>query len=214
MPPPPLEVTGDRTGARHPVWTATPERQQRIRDRAADAGASSAALLLTIWQSALSAWDPSFAAVPIGNCTTARMRPELRGTLGNLTNTCIVTPPEAAVGPQTQLLDEKRVRFFHRALQAAISDVDLPFEMVFPARHGHVEDEQIGVRYTFVDYGEPTGPLTEVDVPVRTAKSALGCEVRWLHTGLEIWLDTRPSAARRRDVACLAKMMAGRLEEI
>ena len=214
MPPAPLEVTGDRTGVRHPVWTATPERQQHIRDRAANAGVSSAALLLAIWQFTLSEWNPAFAAVPIGSCTTARVRPELRDTLGNLANTCVVVPPEATDELQMQPLDERRLRFFHRALQATISDVDLPFEMVFPARHGHVEDEQIGVRYTFVEYGEPTGMLNEVDVPVQTAKSALGCEVRWSHAGLEIWLDTRPSAIRGRDAARLAEMMAGRLEEI
>src|SRR5205823_12086056 len=115
-----------------------------------------ATVVFAAWYRALVAFDPRTALAAIGCCTTARVHPELRDTLGNLTNTVVVVP-----GPRWSALGRKELLAdAHQAMTEALGGIDLPFELVFG--DGPVQDEQIGLRFTFVE--DP--PSTE-DSPLR-----------------------------------------------
>ena len=140
----PWPTGGDRAGRRVAVGSGAALLGSG-REAAARAGVSLAALTLAAWYRALTAWDPRAAAVPIGCCTTARVRPELRTTLGNLTNTVVLRPEPAWCRlPPAELLGP-----VHRAMTEALGSTDLPFELVYG--QAPVQDEQIGVRFTFVE---------------------------------------------------------------
>ncbi|UYM03629.1 condensation domain-containing protein [Solicola gregarius] len=181
----PLNVRGARDGRRVHVGQGA-DAWAALRNRAAEHQVSSASVALSAWYRSLRTWYPALAEAPIGCCTTARMRPELRTTLGNLTNTVVVVP--AADWPEMSDADLP-VRV-HRALTAALGTADLPFESVFADEP--VQDEQIGVRFTFTE-----NPPDEPDVlrpsPVQFgyAKSVLSGEVRVTGGVLEADVDHR-----------------------
>jgi hypothetical protein len=188
----PWPTGGDRAGRRIEVGSG-PRVLAARREDAARAGVSLAALVLAAWYRALTAWDPRAAEVPIGCCTTGRVRPELRTTLGNLTNTVIVCPqPRWSQRPAPDLLGP-----VHQAMTEALGSADLPFELVYRIEgDGVVQDEQIGVRFTFVedDPVPPASPLRPDVVRFGYAKSALSFEVHVSGDDLLAWLDYRPAA--------------------
>ncbi|UPK75772.1 hypothetical protein MU582_03790 [Nocardioidaceae bacterium SCSIO 66511] len=202
----PLHVRGNRDGRRVHVgngaaaWTA-------LRDQATSQQVSAVSVALSSWYRALRTWRPGFAETAIGCCTTARMRPELGTTLGNLTNTVIVAPTEN----WTRSSDHELTDHVHRTLTLALGTADLPFEAVFDDEP--VQDEQIGVRFTFTE-----SPPGELDVlrpsPVRFgyAKSVLSCEVRVTGGVIDVDLDHRPadvSSAAADDLAGLLRETLG-----
>ncbi|MER7004757.1 hypothetical protein ABT297_17150 [Dactylosporangium sp. NPDC000555] len=203
----PWPTGGDRAGRRVDLLRGA-RAAESLRGAAAEAGVSPATLTFVAWYRALSAWDPRLPAVPIGCCTTARLRPELRSTLGNLTNTVVLRPAPQWSGLARPALVEEA----HQAMKEALGSVDLPFELVFG--DGATPDEAIGVRFTFVE-GAPSGgePAMRAE-PVRFsyAKSVLSCEVHLDEAeGLRVWLDYRPAQIPDRDADRLAALLRAQL---
>ncbi|MGC4892263.1 hypothetical protein [Micromonospora sp. DT31] len=206
----PWPTGGDRAGRRVEVLSGA-RAAEPLRAAAARAGVSPATLAFVAWYRALAAWDPRAGAVPIGCCTTMRLRPELRTTLGNLTNTVVVLPGRqwpTLAGPR--LVDEA-----HQAMKEALGSVDLPFELVFG--DGAVADERIGVRFTFVESapaGEPQ-PLRAEAVRFAYAKSVLSCEAQVGEDGgLRVWLDHRPAQIGAQDADRLAALLRAELRNL
>lgn len=183
----PLQARGNRDGRRVRVGHGA-GAWATLRSRAVDQQVSSASVALAAWYRALRTWHPGLAEAPIGCCTTARMRPELRTTLGNLTNTVIVAPAEN----WTESSDTELTDHVHRTLTLALGTADLPFEAVFADEP--VQDEQIGVRFTFTE-NPPDGidVLRPAPVQFGYAKSVLSCEVRVTGGVLEADLHYRPA---------------------
>jgi len=189
-PPCPWPTGGDRTGRRLEV-AAGPRVAEHQRALAAAAGVSVVATVLAAWYRALAVWRPATARLPIGCCTTARLRPEFASTLGNLTNTVVVAPGRG--WPRMRGVELRTAA--HQGMTEALCAVDVPFELAFPAA-APVPDEAVGVRFTFVEDtpAEPGTPLLLDTVPVGYAKAALSCEVRDRPGDLGVWIDHRPAA--------------------
>lgn len=184
----PWPTDGDRTGRRIEIASGT-GAWQSLRDTAAGSEVSAASAALAAWYRALHTWDARAGATPIGCCTTARMRPELQTTLGNLTNTVVVVPAAAWVRLDApQLRDET-----HQALTEALGAADVPFELVFADRP--VQDEEVGIRFTFAEDppAAPDAPLYAQAVDFGYAKSVLSCELHVTDERLHAWLDYRPA---------------------
>lgn len=202
VPPCPWPTGGDRRGRRVEVLSSSAAAVS-LRDAAARAGVSLATVAFVAWYRALVAWDARTSTAPIGCCTTARLRPELRTTLGNLTNTVVIAPgsPWARL-PAPRLLEEA-----HQAMTEALGGVDLPFELVFG--DGTVQDEQVGLRFTFVE--EPPdaedGRLRAEAVRFGYAKSVLSCEAHARGGELRVWLDHRPAWIGTPDADRLATLL-------
>lgn len=198
-PPCPWPTGGDRAGGRVDVVSGASASDQ-LREIAARQGVSLASLALAAWYQALVAWDSRTVELPLGCCTTLRMRPELRTTLGNLTNTVIVVPGKRWLSPD--LVDEA-----HQAMLEALGSVEVPFELVYS--DGSAQDEQIGVRFTFVEELPAAGdtPLRSEAVPVDYAKSLLSCEVHASDDALHVWLDYRRALFSPLEAARLAALL-------
>lgn len=198
----PWPTGGDRAGRRAEVLSG-PAAGESLRGAAARAGVSLAALTFAAWYRALAGWDPRAARLPIGCCTTGRVRPELRTTLGNLTNTVVIVPD----GGWSRLEPPDLRESAHQAMVEALGSADLPFELVFG--DGPVQDEQIGIRFTFVE-DPPTaddGPLRHEAVQFSYAKSLLSCEVHVPAGDLHIWLDYRPATFPPPEAGRLAALL-------
>ncbi|SRR6266540_4522001 len=198
----PWPTGGNRAGRRLDVRSGA-RAGELLRELAARSGVSLASMTLAAWYRALVAWDARTSMLPIGCCTTARVRPELRTTLGNLTNTVIVAPgPQWSRFGSADLLDAA-----HQAMQEALGSVDLPFELVFG--DGPVQDEQIGVRFTFVEDPPSSGdgPLRGAAVRFGYAKSLLSCEVHVSGGDLRVWVDYRPAQFAQQVPGRLAALL-------
>ena len=203
---PPWPVSGDRDGECLRVDMPEEVAQRLARD-AAKSGVSVAAILLSRYHRALAHWDGRLVAVPIGCCTSYRLRPELRSTVGNLTNTVVVEPSDDwLTGPDPEVAA-------HDALLRAMDGLDIPFELVYG--DGTAQDEQIGIRYTFLERPVTAGGMRAEDIAFDYVKSVLSLEVRRDDEQLDVTLQCRTREVPDADglVEILERAIAGELTD-
>ncbi|SDS87803.1 hypothetical protein SAMN04489812_3336 [Microlunatus soli] len=193
----PLPVRGDRSGRRVAVPMPIPIAD--VQQAAADAGVSIAAWSLAAWQRAIATWSGT-DAFAIGCCSTLRLLPDLGASLGNLTNTVIIPPSNRRPAAES-------IRNVQRAFSTAISGIDEPFEAVLAgipgplsgARSGSrdrtVEDEMIGLRFTFTEDVDDHPLLQPRPVRSGYAKSVLSADVERREDRLVAFVDHRSTVS-------------------